>query len=205
MIEARPDLEPFNFDPEGLRLVLEIARRMGVTISVVADAQADEPGVVFYDSPTGEFATRHREVCIDETATDLDWAFLLHEVSHAVWCPPGWSTNDDGLDETIGQDQWERTAVKAVVRALGLPERLLQEHLDFQEDSTREEHLNGFPHGIPGLGLEQWPSYVHGYGVAVSTGALGVDHEPTWCLPDYTRVGELLVLRGFHMAQARKR
>lgn len=175
-----------NQNEVGLKAVFEIARKMGVEIFYVSSIETfdDFEYWKFWNSPSGYFGAAHRVVwCCEE---DPCWMELLHEVSHAVWCGPGRNPSDN--NETIGQDQWERSVVKAMVRAGFLDKKLESYHFEYQSDSIRMEESRSI------VEHEDFDSWKYGEYVSVITGACSLDSEgnivPTWNLPNFVLVSK---------------
>lgn len=120
-----------------------------------------------------------------------DWRYILHEISHAVWTPPGHSP-DQVTSECVGQDQWERAVVKAV-----FPFRYWKEHREFQGESSR-------PFGRKDeFGMRQvkdegqykdhrrLASWREGVALCRAVGAVNESGRPTWKRPDYDELVRL--------------
>jgi hypothetical protein len=174
--------------------LMEIAERMSVQIrdrvkvrtrrGAYALSKTSHP---ISSGPTGEMWAGHGIVLLEENSLwqaveQGEWAYVLHEISHAVWTPADLCPNEVKWPETEGQDQWEY----AVVRTL-FPRWCWTDHVEFLNQSNRtvgrdRMDISATDQYVDSRRLISWK---RGIQVAISAGALESSRVPTWRPPNF--------------------
>ena len=143
--------------------------------------------------PTGGMWAGHRVVLLEKYPLCHfvgrgEWAYVLHEICHAVWTPPDLSPYDVKWPETKGQDQWEY----AVVRAL-FPRWCWTSHVEFLNQSYRSLGRYGGEDSASDRYVDsrRLASWRRGVQVAIRSGALESPRVPTWRAPNFETMSYL--------------